>query len=173
MGREKVDLYCAMLDECRSETLRVAQGVPESHRFLQLQEGKSTPAWLVGHLANTTNAIVLLWTLAREPLVSREFAKKFAPDLGGGDPVTGNPGDYPAWDEIVQTYDRVLSAAVAAVREDLTDGDLPQPPRGNMPDRLKDFCPTMASVLSRMVYHDSYHRGQIGLLSKLDASRGR
>jgi len=168
MNSPKIELIAQQLTMCREETLRVAGGVPEGVRFRQLKEGKAHPAWLVGHLANTVDTIVLTWVLAKEPRLSKEFKRQFAPDFAGGLPITPDVSDYPAWDAIVGSYQQALDAAIEGIGR-MQDSDLSQPLKGPVPERLREHFTTTGRALNIMVLHDSYHRGQIGMLSKLNA----
>ena len=162
-----VELLAEQLAFCREQTLKTASGVPESSRLVQLRPGKGHPLWLLGHLANTANVIVIQWTLNAESITTKEFRKKFAPDFGGGDPVTPNAADYPSWNEVVAAYEKAFDAAVEGVKK-LTDADLPNPLPGRIPDPLRQHFSSIGTTLNIMVLHDSYHRGQIGLISALD-----
>lgn len=166
MSPIKIEWYQELLRRSRDETLKTAKGVPESRRLVQLREGKAHPLWLLGHLANTMNVVCLQWVLEKESLTPKGFGKRFAPDFGGGAPITANAGDYPAWDEVAAIYDQVLSAAIDGVAA-LNDEDLPLPLRGRIPDPLREFFKSNDFTLTQMVIHDSYHRGQMGLLGKL------
>ena len=163
----KVELLAEQLTFCREQTLKTASGVPEGARLLQLRPGKGHALWLLGHVANTANVVMLQWTLNGESVTPKGFGKKFAPDFGGGDPVTGDAADYPAWDVVIDTYGKAMSAAIDSVKK-LTDADLPAPVPGRIPDPLRQYFSSVGKALSIMVLHDSYHRGQIGLLGALD-----
>jgi hypothetical protein len=163
MSKSKIELYQSQLKRCRAETLKIAGGVPERRRLAQLKDGKAHPLWLLGHLANTMNVVCLQWVLEKESLTPKGFGKKFAPDFGGGAPITPNP---PGWDEVAGVYDQVLSAAIDNVSA-LSDEDLPLPLKGRIPEPLREFFISNEFTLTQMVIHDSYHRGQIGLLGKL------
>lgn len=164
----EVKVYADLLEMCRAETLLTAGNVPVPNRMHQLRKGKATPLWLIGHVANTVNVVLLQWTLELDGVLPAGYVKKFAPDFAGGDPVGANPEDYPAWDEVLHGYDAVMRHGIEAVRANLTDADLSAPPRGAIPDMLRPRFPSIGVVLGRMIGHDSYHRGQVGLLSKLE-----
>ena len=166
MENTRVQVYAGLLNQCRTETLQTLEKVSETRRFAQLAPGKSTPLWLVGHLANTVNAVVLLYTLGEKSLLGRDLAMKFAPDFAGGQPPTANADDYPPWDEIAGLYDQVLTKAVSLIPMNLRDADLEHVP-AHMPAPLRDFFSSNEVVLKRMVLHDSYHRGQLGMLANL------
>lgn len=166
MSGSQITLLQEQLTMCRDQTLKVAEAVPASHRFKQLQEGKAHPAWLVGHLTNTVNTVVIRWTLGKRLELPEGFAKRFAPDFAGGHPITGNAEIYDPWDDLLGHYERVSTTAIAGIGS-LTDDDLPRPLPGNVPEQLRGFFSSIGRSLSIMVSHDSYHRGQIGMLSKL------
>jgi len=162
----KIEMLVRQLEKARNDTLAAAAKVPEANRYRQLQPGKATPLWLLGHLANTVNSVVLLWTLTGESLMPREAAKKFAPDFAGGAPPTANPEDYPDWDHVVSLYDFIMIDAIEGVGE-MTDAQLPEPLAGRMPEPLRGFFSSNEVTLHQMISHDAYHRGQIGLLGSL------
>ena len=163
----KIELLVEQLSFCREQTLKTASGVPEAVRLVQLRPGKGHPLWLLGHLANTANVVIIQWALNGENVTPKGFGKKFAPDFGGGDPVTTNAADYPSWDEVVGVYEKAFDAALDGVKK-LTDADLPNPLPGRIPDPLRQHFSSVGKTLNIMVLHDSYHRGQIGLLGALD-----
>lgn len=167
MSKTRTEVFAELLDFGRSETLLAAAAVPEGARFVQVRSGKATPLWLVGHLANAANMVFLVWLLGKPSILSESFARKFAPDLADGDPITTDPGDYPAWEAVVAEYDRVMQNMVAVVKAELDDDTLATPPRGPMPDRVRDRLHNIEATLQRLINHDAYHRGQIGLLGKL------
>jgi len=166
MSSAKVELLQEQLTSCRDETLRVAGSVSEPDRFRQLKEGKAHPAWLVGHLTSTVNTVVLRWMLAQRVELPKGFGRQFAPDFAGGLPITNNPADYPAWDDLLPLYESVMTAAINGIGN-LSDADLPNPLQGEVPEQLRNFFSSNGKSLCIMVSHDSYHRGQIGMLSKL------
>jgi hypothetical protein len=167
MSNTKTQLYIDMLEGARKHTLQVAEGVPEGKRFKQLQEGKATPAWLVGHLANTMNVLVVMFILEGDSVLSKEEGNTFAPDFAGGKTPTENQDEYPAWDEIIAIYNKVFNTAIAGLSK-LDDSALGNPLSSKMPDRLREHFSSIEVTLGFMISHDAYHRGQIGLLSKLN-----
>lgn len=168
VSKQKLELVIEQLTICKGETLRIAGAVAEADRFRQLKDGKAHPAWLVGHLATSADTIVLGWMLERETSLPKGFRRQFAPDFAGGLPITGKPEDYPAWDEVLGIYDDLMGKVITGIGV-LEDADLPSPLKGKMPDSLRDFFSSVGRTLNIMVLHDSYHRGQIGMLSKLNS----
>lgn len=167
MSNTKTKLYIEMLENARKQTLQIAGGVPENKRFKQLQTGKATPAWLVGHLANTINVLVVMFILEGDSLVNKELSLSFAPDFAGGKAPTENQDEYPPWDEILALYNKVFDTALAGLAK-LDDSALPAPLSSKTPDRLREHFSSVEVTLGFMISHDAYHRGQIGLLSKLN-----
>ena len=166
MSNAKIALYVEMLEKAKNDTLRVAGSVPEGSRLRQLAPGKATPLWLVGHLTNTMNTVVIRWVVLGESLVDREFGKQFAPDFAGGTPPGTDAAQYPAWDEVLARYDAVMTAAIAALAT-LDDSVLPEPLPGRVPDPLRQFFSSVGVTLNQMVAHDAYHRGQMAMIGAL------
>jgi len=167
MSHPQIELIQQQLTMCQADTLRVAASVPESDRFRSLKDGKAHPAWLIGHLANTVDTVVNQWMLLEERRLPKGHGRMFAPDFAGGLPITPDPANYPAWDEIVALYNQVMTVAIDGIGE-LPELLLPEPLRGDVPDSMRNFFSSSGKTLNIMVLHDSYHRGQIGMLSKLN-----
>lgn len=148
------------------QTLKTAERVPDEKRLVQPRDGKAHPLWLVGHLANTANVVMLQWTLNGDSITPKGFGKKFAPDFGGGDPIVSDPAQYPSWDEVIRIYAEAMNKAIDGIRT-LDDAVLPDPLPGRIPDPLRSFFSSVGRTLQLMVNHDAYHRGQIGLLAAL------
>jgi len=168
MENPQIAIYVSLLETCVADTLKVAGAVRPEDRLVQVKPGKAHPMWLVGHLANTLNTVVLQWVLGEESRLTREFGKKFAPDFAHGDPITANPSDYPDWDEVIGLYG-TIGAHVGERIKTLTDSDLPLPLKGSIPESRRDFFKSNQVTLGRMIGHDAYHRGQIGLLAKINS----
>jgi hypothetical protein len=166
MNNTKVSVLIDLIKQARTQTLKTAQGVPESHRFKQLQPEKATPIWLLGHIARTMDRVILEYMLQESQVLSDEDRRRFAPSMAGGTPPTTNPEDYPAWDEVVALYESATAQAIEKLTV-LTDSDLDKPLPGDLPPNYRELFPTIGAALQRVINHDAYHRGQIGLLSKL------
>ena len=163
MAQVRVDVYVRMLECARRETLAAANRLSSDKRFRQIAPGRATPVWLLGHLATSADAIILGWMLNRNGVVDPAFGMPFAPDFAGGKAPTTNPDDYPAWEEILATYDRAMANAIDAVRA-LEDDALPTPLRGEFPEQFREFFSSIEATLGIIASHDSYHRGQMVLL---------
>lgn len=166
MSTIQVTLLTEIAKGAFDQTLKIANGVAPEARLTQLRDGKGHPLWLLGHLANTLDVVLVQWTLGGEPTLERAHSRLFAPDFAKGAPITPNAADYPSWDEVVQLYQTMARKAVSAISR-LLDEELPLGPKGKMPDAFKEVFPTVGSTIIRMTQHDAHHRGQIALLSNL------
>jgi len=166
MSNPRTQVYIELLADARDRTLRTAEAVPEGCRLHQLKEGKATPLWLVGHLANTINTIVVRWMVEGESAMDKETSMLFAPDFAGGKPPSTNPEDYPAWDDVLALYNTAMTRAVEGLAG-ISDEELPGPLKGRVPDPMRQVFKSVEFSLQQMVHHDAYHRGQLGLLSSL------
>ena len=166
MSNTRMNLYIELLEGARKHTLQIAESVPETHRLKQLQEGKATPLWLLGHLANTINTLIVVYTLQQPSLLTKEQSILFAPDFVGGKTPTDNPDEYPSWDEVIALYNAAFDKALAGLRE-LDDSVLENPLPGKLHESMRNFFSSIGVTLGIMVNHDAYHRGQIGMIAKL------
>lgn len=166
MSQAKIILLAEQLEKARAETMAKAEGVPENCRMKQLAPGKAHPLWLIGHLGNTVNTIVLRWLLDEPSVLERDVAIMFSPDIAGGTPPTDNPADYPDWDTVVSTYDKILKSAIEGIQQKLQDEDLDKPIE-RAPEMFQAFFGNNGGALKQMVNHDAYHRGQLGLIASL------
>lgn len=167
MDQQVVMGFHGMLEMCRDWTLKTCEGVKPEDRFRQLKEGKAHPLWLLGHLANTIDVVGGLWTYNQPPVVAKKYKFKFAPDFAGGDPITTNPEDYPAWEELLVDYRTAFDSFLDKVRG-TRDVELPEPPRGPVREDRKDFFNSVGKNIQVMILHDTHHRGQIAMLAKMD-----
>ena len=166
MNNTNVSVLIELLKQARSQTLSMAQSVPETHRFKQLQAEKATPIWLLGHIARTMDRVILEWILEVPHVLSDDLRQRFAPSMVGGTPPTTDPEDYPSWDEVVALYDTVTTRAIEGLPV-ITDSDLDKALPGDLPPNYRELFPTIGAALQRVINHDAYHRGQMGLLGKL------
>lgn len=165
MAREKIAVYLGMLEEARAATLAAAEQVAPERRLFQLGEGRSTPLWLLGHLAMVCDGVVLGWMFGQESAIAPSVRLKFAPDIAGGRPPTTDPEDYPAWNELAAVYDSAMGKVIERVAT-LEDAVLPEPLPGDLPERLRAIFSSHEVTLNRIISHDAYHRGQMVLLGK-------
>ena len=167
MDNIKISLLVDLFQSGRDHTLQIVDGLPVTHRHKQLAPKKATPTWLLGHLARTLDRLVIEWILLEAPVFTEDVGIRFAPEHAGGIAPSATAGDYPGWDQLRSTYVMASDRVIAGLRA-LSDADLEKPIPGAMPDEYRKRFPTIGSVVRLLSLHDSYHRGQIGMLAKLD-----
>lgn len=166
MSNPKIEQLAELYQSCINGTVTAAEAVPEDARMRQAAEGKAHPLWLLGHLAFSFDTFVNVLTLGGAPACPGNYAALFAPAQAGGGPVSADASTYPSWDELLENYKKAGQAIIDGINK-CTDDELTGDVKGSPPDAFKSFFPNLGSPLSGMTLHDSYHRGQIGLLANL------
>ena len=113
MSSARGSVYAALLEKAITETVNSAEKIDASKRLHVAQEGKAHPLWHVGHLATISNLLVNMWACNGENLMPKELRPVFMPTAFGGNPITTNAADYPAWDDALNLYKTVSAACVA------------------------------------------------------------
>lgn len=166
MSTERVEVY-AQLYRTGTETVKAAaKTVPEDKRMHQIAEGKGHPLWQMGHLAFAHDRIINQIFLGGESVIPEEYTAMFAPDLMKGKAPTGNAGDYPSWDEVLDNYDKATANTLELI-DGLSDEELPGELKGEAAQRTRDYFGSLERALMMMGLHAAHHRGQIGLISAL------
>jgi hypothetical protein len=165
MSNAKIEVYAAQLEGAKTETLKRMAAVPEEGRLAQFEPGKATPLWLVGHLAGSANTLLVQWLLNQSSVTPEVQGNTFMGAEFGGQPITANAGDYPAWDDLVGMYEEGMTKAVAGVKK-LDDSLLAEPLPGDMPDDFRSFFSSIEATLQIVISHDAEHRGQLGMIAK-------
>ena len=163
MSNPKAEVYADLYEAAVKATVGAAEKVPESNRTRQLEEGKAHPLWLIGHLTWGMDAVVNVWILDGKAKCPEKYIGLFAPDLAGGTPVNSDATAYPAWDEIMEYYQKAGAAVVEAIRA-LDDSELDGELKGPMPDPVRGFFGNLGQSVSSMGTHDAHHRGQMVML---------
>jgi len=167
MSKDRVNAIAdvwAMGIEAGVET---AEKVAENKQMTQLQEGKSHPVWLLGHMAFAASFPVLAVGLGKSPLLPMDWMQKFGPDFAGGEPPKSDASDYPSWDEIKDGYKKSGDAVVAAIRE-LDDADLDNKAKGNIPEGMEANFENLGRTLLSFSRHNVHHEGQLAQMAALD-----
>jgi len=66
----------------------------------------------------------------------------------GGQAIRSDASSYPDWDDILAAYRKMGSEFVSGIRE-LDDGDLDGPPKGKVPEPLKDMFTNLGDIGSQ------------------------
>jgi uncharacterized damage-inducible protein DinB len=166
MTKHAVEVYAKCFEDEIAATVTAAKKVSEDARLRQAKEGKAHPLWLIGHLAFATDNIINRITLGGDGSTPQTYFKMFAPDILGGAAITRDASAYPTWDEVIAAYEKSAAAAVERIRS-LNDEQLPGAVLGNPPEQFASFFSSLEAVLRRMLTHNAYHRGQLGMLAAL------
>ena len=106
LANQLADMY----EQSVNAAISSAENIAEEKRYKQLAEGKAHPLWLLGHVANTNNLIILRWCCEVDTIMPKELISKFAPDFGGGETPSPDPANYPSWDETVDLFRKISEA---------------------------------------------------------------
>lgn len=166
MAKTLIHVHQAMFKKEIDATFTVIDSVDPAKRMKQLQDGKSHPLWLVGHLANTNNLLINRWCLEGASLLPKEWIVKFSPDFSGGTAPTADAAFYPSWDEVAKTYKEIANACVEGIGN-LSEELLLGPLRGGAPGAMQAMFGNVDDMIRAMTAHNAYHRGQIGMLNAL------
>ena len=124
-------------------------------------QGGNCLNWVLGHVVATRNSFLKL--LGREPIWAEERA---APYRRGSDPLTAESALQVA--DILADYATSQQTILAAL-EGLSDEDL----GAKSPQTFfKGDAETLGSALAALIFHESYHIGQSGILRRVAGKEG-
>ncbi len=166
MGKERIEVFANMYKAAAKSVRETAEKVPEDKRLHQIAQGKGHPLWLVGHLTFARDRIINQWFLGGESLIPVEFRDLFAPDMMKGKTPTANAADYPSWNEVLDSYQKVCDRTDELI-DGLLDADLIKGLKGDVSDRAREIFGLLGDALMTMSLHEAHHRGQIALISAL------
>jgi hypothetical protein len=139
------------------------KGLTQEDTLIQPQPGGNCMNWVVGHLVSTYN-IAVLPLLGQEPVLSADILERY----GRGSAELREPGEALPMDELLTAWDEAtnrVDAGLAAITAETLNRPAPFSPRNN-PDE------TVRSLLTIMMFHQSYHCGQTGLLRRMAGKQG-
>lgn len=165
MTNARAELLAGMMETETAYTIWTAEGIPEDKRTVQFKVGKSHPLWLLGHVADVMSGRVIGMVLGQKPVCPQEYGPLFTPDLGGG-AIQSDAAHYPSWDEVLENYKKAAAVAIEGIKG-LSDEDLAGPPKGPVPDQLKDLFAVTEKTIIGFILHDAHHRGQMAALAAL------
>lgn len=126
----------------------------------QPQKGGNCLNWVVGHIVATRNQTLGL--LGKEPIWSDEKASRYR---RGGEPINGPEEAVVPFEEILADFNASQEAIVAGLGE-ITDEEL---------DVLVPWFGEQSPksvALAGLVFHETYHLGQTGLLRRVAGKEG-
>jgi hypothetical protein len=126
--------------------------IPDDRMAEQPMPGVNHPAWILGHLAWSTDRG--RWVLGLEP----EFPAEWTTLFGFGSKPSADPGDYPSREELIgaleRGFERLREQAASATPEQLAQPS-PNP-------RTRDQLPTVKDAIAFLLTgHPGVHLGQL------------
>jgi len=117
--------------------------------------------WVLGHLVCIYNKFLPL--LGQQPVLEEERIARYDRGSAPVTPAEARPLAElrAAWDEAAERVD----AGLAALDPDAIDRPAPFSPSGNPNE-------TIGSLISTVMFHQTYHAGQLGLLRRLAGKDG-
>jgi uncharacterized damage-inducible protein DinB len=147
----------ATLDFTQTQLQNIFAAIPDEHFLHQPFPGANHALWTMGHLATVDRFFLKTFADADPALFERHKAAFFAKSS-----PSPNAADYPSINE-VRAYFQESRKAFRDWIESLDEGRLTAP---LSPELQKRFAPTLASVLSRLAWHEGMHYGQLTVLRK-------
>jgi hypothetical protein len=141
-------LYTVVLKLCRS----MAADIAEEEMTAQPAPGVNHPAWILGHLAVTTDSAVRI--VGATPICPEDWRAKFGP----GSTVVADRGAYPSKSELLSAFE-AAHARVTEGMANVTEEHLSRP----QPSRFfRDELPTLGDMLLHLITtHPMLHLGQL------------
>ena len=141
-------LYALVVNLCRS----MAADIAEEKMTSQPATGMNHPAWILGHLAVTTDSAVRI--VGGTPVCPEDWRAKFGP----GSSVIADRGAYPSKSELLAAFEaahaRVMEGMASVTEEHLSR---PQPSRF-----FRAELPTLGDMLLHLITtHPMLHLGQL------------
>jgi hypothetical protein len=151
-GELKVNRF--LMGYCRA----LVEDVPDERMVEQPLPGVNHPAWILGHLAWSTDRA--RWVLGLPP----EFPPEWTTTFGFGTTPSTARGDYPSRDELIGAieggFQRLREQAAAA-----TPAQLSQPSPN---PRTKEQLPTVKDALAFLLTgHLGVHLGQLSMWRRM------
>lgn len=125
--------------------------VPDDRLTFQPGGNTNHALWIIGHLAATDDAVLMMCT-GQPSALPESYDALFR----GRDRPSPNAGAYPSEEELFQAM-RDRRAALLAWVEGWDDGQAFTP----APDELQAFAPDWVQTLYALAAHDLFHAGQV------------
>jgi DinB superfamily len=139
------------------------EGLTQEDSLIQPQPGGNCLNWVVGHLVNTYDTVVLP-LLGEPPVLGKEALKRY----DRGSPPLREAGEALPLTELLAAWDEASSrvdAGLARVAPERLEQAAPFSPRKN-PDE------TVRSLLTIVIFHQAYHVGQTALHRRMAGKEG-
>ncbi len=137
-------------------------GVTQQESLIQPEPGGNCLNWVVGHLVNTYDQVLPL--LGQAPVMEKGILARYdrgTPELRDAADAVDLKELIAAWDEASRRMDTGLEGMTL----ETLDAPAPFSPR-NDPEE------TVRSLLTLILFHQTYHVGQTGLLRRIVGKQG-
>lgn len=137
-------------------------GLDNDEALVQPEPGGNCVNWVAGHIVSSRAGI--LKVLGQESPYPPEKYKRY---MRGSDPITKPRGTVPLTEiqaDFASTRDALAAGLAALTAESLAE-KAPFSPANNEQE-------TVGSLLAGLVFHESYHTGQLGVLRRLAGKEG-
>ncbi len=152
-----IDLFVRQLSFTQFVLINNTKDVTHEESLIQPQPGGNCMNWVVGHILVARNQ--LLSVLGRETVWDDSIG---LPYKRGSKAILGDDPSLRRFETLVQdltlTYERI-QPALASCDEGRMDEASPFSPTNNAEE-------TWGSLLAGLLFHESYHAGQTGLLRR-------
>jgi uncharacterized damage-inducible protein DinB len=135
-------------------------GVSHEESLAQPSPGGNCLNWVVGHIVASRNQTLAL--LGKEPVWSEETAKRY---LRGTGPIEGDAEGVVRFEKTLEAFEASQQPILDGLAE-ISDAELE-----TMVPWLESEVPKSVA-LAGLVFHESYHLGQTGLLRRILGKEG-
>jgi hypothetical protein len=137
---------------------KLVEGISDERMVEQPLPEVNHPAWILGHLAWSTDRA--RWVLELPP----EFPAEWTTIFGFGTKPSASRGDYPSRDELVAAVERGFER----LREQVTSATPEQLSRPSPHPQTKDQLPAVEDVLAVLLTgHLGVHLGQLSMWRRM------
>lgn len=148
MFETEITINRFLVQYCR----RLTGDIPDERFVEQPIPGVNHPAWIIGHLALSTDSANAL--LGGEKTIPQNWSRLF----GRGSKLSPSRSDYPSKDELLQA----LETGFQQARERAGNTSAEEIARPNPNPMLKDGLPTVKDIFAFvMTSHFAVHLGQL------------
>jgi hypothetical protein len=162
---EPIPHVAALLQQARVARIvvhRNVDGLTHEESLRQPAPGGNCLNWIMGHLAWTYAGAV--GVVGQQTTLDQTALARYA---RGGDPITG-PDEARDFGQLLAAFDEGserFEAGLAALPAEALSRPAPSSPSG-------DPNETIGSLLATVLFHQSYHAGQTGVLRRLIGRAG-
>lgn len=132
-------------------SLRIFEDMRDAPLTRPIADGNH-PMWILGHLALAEGRLHQMILSETNPVAH------WKPLFDWGTKPSDDPGVYPPFDEVLQTY-RTLRSRTLSLLESMSDDDLDRP-TPSPPPGLEQWFATVGQTLLTIASHQAFHCGQ-------------